>query len=231
MTHPVHTLLLAGATGLIGHEVLLQSLQSSDLQGLHALVRRPPDAATAGTDRRLAFHTVDFQRLPVLPAAEAAICALGTTIEVAGSQAAFRAVDHDAVLAFALAAHDAGVRRFGVVSALGADVGSRVFYNRVKGDVEAALRTVGFKVLVIARPSLLEGDRAARGQPDRRGERIGQRIGKVLGPLIPKAWRPIHADVVARALLRGLAESPPGVQVLTSGDLHILGAAGARRPT
>ena len=229
MSRPLRTLLLAGSTGLVGHQVLLQALQSAELQALHALVRKPPDAGAGPADARLAYLTVDFLRLQGLPQAEAAVCALGTTIQVAGSQAAFRAVDFDAVLAFALAAHDAGVRRFALVSALGADVGSRVFYNRVKGEAEAALRTVGFDALLIARPSLLTGDRKARGQPDRRGERWGQAASAALGPLIPKTWRPIAADVVARALLRGLADAARGVQLLGSGALQTLGAPEARR--
>ena len=223
MTHALRTLLLAGASGLIGHEVLTQALVAPGLQALHALVRRPPAAAPA--DPRLHWHRVDFAALGTLPAADAALCALGTTIKVAGSQAAFRAVDFDAVLAFARAARSAGVERFAVVSALGADTGSGVFYNRVKGEMEAALRGLGFGTLVIARPSLLVGDRAARGQPVRLGERLGLAISGPLGPLIPKAWRPIQAAVVARALLRALADAAPGVQVLESAMLQDRGRA------
>ena len=217
-THALQTVLLAGASGLIGHEALTQALATPGLRAVHALVRRPP--AAAPTDPRLHWHRVDFAALGALPAADAALCALGTTIKVAGSQAAFRAVDFDAVLAFARAARAAGVDRFAVVSALGADTGSGVFYNRVKGEMEAGLRGLGFGTLVIARPSLLVGDRAARGQPVRLGERLGLAISAPLGPLIPKAWRPIHASVVARALLRALAGAAPGVQVLESAALQ-----------
>ena len=161
---------------------------------------------------------------PTLPPIDAAFCALGTTIKVAGSQAAFRAVDHDAVLAFAAAARSAGATRFGLVSALGADARSAVFYNRVKGEVEATLRAQGWPRLVIARPSLLLGDRAALGQPERPGERWGQRLMPAIGGLVQGRWRPITAVVVARALHRALLAEGPAVEVLDNARLHALGA-------
>ncbi len=221
MPPALHSLLLAGSTGLVGRALQAQALAWPGLQALHLLLRRPPPAAPA--DPRMQPRVVDFRALPALPAADGALCALGTTIKAAGSQAAFRAVDFDAVLAFARAARGAGVARFGLVSALGADARSGVFYNRVKGEAEAALRALGFEVLVIARPSLLLGDRAALGQPPRMGERLGQLLAAPLAPLIPPAWRPIPADVVARALLRTLAKAPAGVQVLESSLLQEVG--------
>lgn len=218
MAAPLRTLLIAGATGLVGRAAIDQALGTPGLRALHALVRRPP--AQGPADARLRWMAVDFSALPSLPAADAALCALGTTIKVAGSQAAFRAVDHDAVLAFARAAHAAGVRRFAVVSALGADASSTVFYNRVKGEVEQALDAVGFDTLVIARPSLLVGDRAALGQPVRGGERLGLALSRPLAPLIPLRWRPIEATTVARALLAALAAAAPGTRVLESDQLQ-----------
>jgi uncharacterized protein YbjT (DUF2867 family) len=213
------TALLAGATGLIGRELAAQ------WQGpgrLHLFVRRP----VAHLAPHQTQHVVDFTELPPLPTAQEAYCCLGTTIKAAGSQAAFRAVDFDAVLAFARAARAAGVKRFGVVSALGADAGSRNFYNRVKGEMEAALAGVGFPLLVIARPSLLVGDRAALGQPARGGEALAIALTRPVAGLIPKAWRPIEAARVARALLRSLAEDGQehGVRILDSARLQQLGA-------
>lgn len=215
----VRSALLAGATGLVGQAF---AAQWEGPGPLHLLVRRaiPPRHGTHDV------RVVDFTALPPLPAADAAFCCLGTTIKVAGSQAAFRAVDHTAVLAFARAAQRAGVQRFGVVSALGADPASGVFYNRVKGEMEAELRTLGFARLVIARPSLLAGDRAATGQPPRLGERLALTITGPLSPLIPKAWRPIEAASVARALRRAVAQDSPAVQVLESAALQDLGRAG-----
>jgi len=210
--------LLAGASGLVGRELARQWRGPGRL---HLLVRRPlPDTAAQHS-----VHVVDFAALPPLPRAEQAYCALGTTIKVAGSQAAFHAVDHDAVLAFARAARAAGAQRLAVVSALGANARSGNFYSRVKGETEDELARLGFASLVIARPSLLAGDRAALGQPPRRGEAVALAALQSLGGLIPLAWRPIAAERVARAMLRALAEAPSGVRVLDSARMQQLGAA------
>lgn len=214
------TALLAGATGLIGHELA----KAWDGPGrLHLLVRHKlPVGGVA--PQLLQVHMVDFGALPALPAADEAYCCLGTTIKAAGSQAAFRAVDFDAVLAFAHAARRAGVQRFAVVSALGANPHSPTFYNRVKGEMEAALAGLGFASVVIARPSLLSGDRAALGQPQRTGERLALALSSPLSGLIPKAWRPIAAATVARAMRRALAEARPGVRIVESAELQDLGS-------
>lgn len=209
-------LLLAGATGLVGRELIAAAAPAT----VHAFVRRQPEAAAGG----VRWHQVDFAALPALPAAEVACCALGTTIRAAGSQAAFRAVDHDAVLAFAIAARAAGVKRFAVVSALGANPNSAGFYNRVKGEMETALQRLDFKTLVIARPSLLVGNRDALGQPKRLGERAALLLMRPLTPLIPLAWRPIEARCVARAMLAALRDATPGLRVLESAELQRLGA-------
>ena len=211
--------LLAGATGLIGHAIAT-SWTGPGL--LHLLVRRAVPA-TGAAPRLQRVHVVDFAALPALPRADEAYCCLGTTIKVAGSQAAFRAVDFDAVLAFAQAAQRAGVQRFAVVSALGASPRSPIFYNRVKGEMEAALAGLGFASLVIARPSLLAGDRAALGQPQRAGERLALALSAPVAGLIPKGWRPIAAATVARAMRRALAEARPGVRVVESAELQDLG--------
>jgi len=211
--------LLAGASGLVGQALVKAWATQGTGTTLHLLVRRP--LSEPGTACQV--HVVDFNALPALPAAREAYCCLGTTIKVAGSQDAFRAVDHDAVLAFARAARAAGVQRLAVVSALGANPRSPNFYSRVKGETEAALVSLGFTSLVIARPSLLLGDRAALGQPERRGELIGQAITRRIGGLIPSGWRPIAADVVARALLRSLQAPAAGVTMLESAMLQRLG--------
>ncbi|HKB55230.1 MAG TPA: NAD(P)H-binding protein [Ramlibacter sp.] len=209
------TVLLAGASGLVGRELLGQLLADPSVAQVHALVRRD----LPQPDPRLVQHLVDFRCLPTLPGVAEAYVALGTTIKVAGSQEAFRAVDFDAVLAVARAAKSAGATRLGVVSAMGAHAGSRVFYNRVKGEMEQALRSLGFGTLVIARPSLLVGDRHAAGQPVRRGEAIGQQASRWIGFLIPANYRPIEARKVAAALLRAVPRST-GQHVLLSGDMQ-----------
>lgn len=209
------TALVAGASGLVGRELVAQLLADGACTVV-AVGRRPVPVA----HDRLQQITADFDALPALPAGTEAYIALGTTIAVAGSQAAFRAVDFDAVVAFARAAQAAGVRRLGVVSAMGANAGSGVFYNRVKGDMEAALRELRFDTLVLARPALISGDRAALGQPGRKAEGFGLTAMRWLAPVTPRAIRPIAADRIARALIAATSGGPRGVAVLGSAQMN-----------
>ncbi len=211
----MRTVIVAGATGLVGRGLLEGLLDDADVARVHSLGRRPPST----THPKLSVHVVDFAALSELPAADEFYLALGTTIQVAGSPAAFRAVDHDANLAVALAALAAGARRAGLVSAMGADASSAVFYNRVKGELENALSQLPLEGLVIARPSLLVGNREALGQPDRPGERLGFALGRVLGGLVPANYRPIEAARVAAALLAAVP-SARGRQILLSGTMQ-----------
>ncbi len=215
--------LLAGATGLVGRELLRQLLAQQPPLALHALVRRVP----ADADTRVHWLQVDFARLPALPAADEAWCCLGTTLRQAGSHQAFRAVDFDAVLGFARAAQAAGATRLGVVSALGASPRALGFYSSVKGQMEAAVAALGFAHLVVARPSLLLGDRDALGQPQRLAEGLALRLGAPLAPLLPARVRPIAARTVARGMIAALREQRPGVRIVESGELQRLGGDGA----
>ena len=218
MSH--RTALLAGATGLVGREILAALLRDPDVQAVHVLARRDFPAQ----DPRVKPHRVDFAALPPLPAVDEAYLALGTTIKVAGSQAAFRAVDHDANLAVARGVFAAGCRRAGLVSAMGADARSSIFYSRVKGELEDALTALGFSTLVIARPSMLSGDRSALGQPERGGEQLAMKISSVLRPLIPANYRSVLAADVAGALVREVPRGT-GKVVLLSGALQGAGSS------
>lgn len=221
---PLPKVWIAGATGLVGR-ALLGQLLSRPLE-VHALLRR--EAPELGRHPRLHLHRVNFGRPDLgpahIPAPDEIYITLGTTIAAAGSQEAFREVDFEAVLHVARVARAGGARRCAVVSALGADPASRVFYNRVKGEMEQALKGLHFKRLVIARPSLLAGEREALGQARRPGERWGLRLMQPLGTLIPARWRPIQADTVARALSLALHQDGPAAQVLESDALQTLGA-------
>lgn len=199
----------------MGRAILQGLLADDSVAAVHALGRRPP-----GTQHpKLSAHTVDFRALPPLPPVDEVYLALGTTIKVAGSQAAFRAVDLDANLAVARAAKAAGARRLGLVSAMGADSQSSIFYNRVKGELEQALDGLNFEGLVIARPSFLAGDRESLGQPVRGGEKVALRISQWLRPLIPANIRSIAAEDVAGALLRTVPQAM-GQRVLPSGEMQ-----------
>ena len=209
------TVLLAGATGLVGRELLRGLLADDTVAAVHVLARRAPDLQSP----RLTVHQVDFAALPDLPPADEVYLAIGTTIKVAGSQQAFRAVDFDANLAVARAARASGARRLGLVSAMGADARSSIFYSRVKGELEEALAGLGYEGLVIARPSMLGGDRVALGQPERGGEVLALKVSRWLRPLIPANYRSIQAADVARALLREVPKAG-GKKVLPSGAMQ-----------
>ncbi len=208
------TVIIAGATGLVGKEILSGLLADDTVGEIHSLGRRAPGIEHP----KLRVHLVDFADLPSLPSADEVYLALGTTIKVAGSQEAFRAVDYAANLAVAQAALAAGAKKAGLVSAMGADSRSKVFYSRVKGELEDALQKLPIDGLVVARPSLLVGNRDALGQPSRRGEEIGFALGKALGFLIPANYKPIEAKTVARALLSAV-RSAKGKKVLLSGSM------------
>ncbi|AYC34439.1 oxidoreductase [Pseudomonas cavernae] len=208
---PQH-ILLAGATGLTGEHLLDRLLNEPTVRRVLAPSRRP-----------LAEHkhldNPQGELLDLLPQLsgpiDTAFCCLGTTIKQAGSQEAFRGVDHDLVLAFAERARALGARHFLVISALGADAKSAVFYNRVKGELEASLRAMGWPQLTIARPSLLLGERNET--------RLGEQLAAPLARLIPGKYRGIRACTLAHALWRLALEEQDGVRVVESDELRKLG--------
>lgn len=208
--------LVAGATGLVGREIVSALLADKAVVVVHCVGRRPLTVKHP----KLQNHVVDFTALPTLPKVDECYIALGTTIKVAGSQAAFRAIDLDAVVTLVTAAQSAGATQFGVVSAMGANPKSRVFYNRIKGEMERALANMGLKSLVIARPSLLDGNRAALDQQERGGENLGLLLARGLRALIPANYRAIPAKDVAQALIRAVQAAKPGVVTLMSGDMQ-----------
>ena len=151
--------LVAGATGLVGQAILSLLLADSRYSAVHVVGRRAPDVQHPKLVVNISASLADW----TCPAVDDVFIALGTTIKVAGSRAAFKAIDGDAVVAIASKAK--GATRLAVVSAMGASAQSGVFYNQVKGEMEDAVSALGFETLVIARPSLLAGDRHALKQP------------------------------------------------------------------
>lgn len=206
-----HTALLLGATGLVGGHALRQLAADPRWSRVVTLGRRPMPTAS-GTHEH---HVVDFDRLPQqaeLLACDDLFCALGTTIKAAGSREAFRRVDLEIPFEAAQLAASEGASQMLLVSALGADPDSRIFYNRTKGDAERAVGSVGFRALQVFRPSLLTGDR----DHVRWGERIaGLALAAVrpvlVGPLSP--LRPTAAASVARAMVEVAAARHAGVNV------------------
>jgi uncharacterized protein YbjT (DUF2867 family) len=208
--------LVAGATGLVGRAVLARLLADKRYSAVHCVGRRAP----AQHDLKLAVHLTDsFSEFTVPPPVDDVFIALGTTIKTAGSRAAFRAVDFDAVLAVARAARIAGATRLGLVSAMGADAHSAIFYSRVKGEAEEALLHLSFPTLVVVRPSVLAGERESLGQPPRAGEKIAIGLSRLFGGLIPANYQAISADSVARTLVEEVA-TRQGHHVILSGEMQ-----------
>src|SRR5437016_7351773 len=216
---PLRTAMIAGATGLVGRALLPMLLASKHYRSVLVLLRRAaPDIKTSA---KLKIHRVDFANLlATLPTADDVFIALGTTIKVAGSEAAFRQVDFDFVVNTARAARAAGATRLAIVSALGADAKSRVIYNRVTAEMQAAIAQLGYESVVIAQRSLLLGDRPAVGHPARGGEVWATRLLGPLGWIVPKGVRPISASAVASALLAAIFDAKPGVRILKSGAMQ-----------
>ncbi len=193
--------LLVGATGLVGSCLLQRLLDETTYSSVTVWARRPLALRGPG----LKVETFDFERLASHKVeAEHVFCCLGTTMKQARSQQAFRRVDYDYPLALAQAAKRGGATRLLVVSALGANPASRIFYNRVKGEMEAAVAAAGVPRTVFFRPSLLTG----RRDEFRLGERVGHLAGLVLGSLLGK-YRPIEADLVAAAMIKAALGSTP----------------------
>jgi len=189
--------LLAGASGLVGDLCLARLLDHPAYDRVTVLSRRPIARAHA----KLRVELVNFDDLqPLGECYDDIFCCLGTTIKKAGSQAAFRRVDHDYPLALARLGKAAGARQFLLVSALGADAQSSVFYSRIKGETESDIAAIGLAKVIFMRPSILLGER----NEQRTGERAGVLVGQLIAPLLIgplRKFRPIHADDVAAAML------------------------------
>jgi uncharacterized protein YbjT (DUF2867 family) len=195
----------------VGAEVVRQLAADSTVGRIVVAVRRIPDDLPP----RVETHAVDFDRLEdhaALFAVDQIVCALGTTIKKAGSRAAFRKVDFDYPLNAARIGLKKGVRHFLLVSALGANSDSRIFYNRVKGELEDQLRSLGYRAVTIARPSLLIGPR--------KEFRLLERIGAVIGEFVPGRFRPVRADAVARSLVAAARIDAPGLHIIESEEIR-----------
>ncbi|HEX2081320.1 MAG TPA: NAD(P)H-binding protein [Longimicrobium sp.] len=215
--------LLLGATGLVGGRVLDLLLDDPAFGRVVVLGRRTVDREHPGLEQ----HAADLGRVEEhadLFRVDDVFCCLGTTIRTAGSQEAFRRVDHDYVVDSARVAAAAGARRYLLVTAAGADRRSRFFYNRVKGDAEEGVRAQPFEGVVILRPSLILGPRAER----RPAEALAQRVAPALAPLLVgplRRYRAVEADAVARAMVRLAKERPRGVRVVENDEILQIGGA------
>ncbi len=208
-----YTALIAGASGMTGRELLKQLLEDDRYDKIITLVRKPSGLLHPKLEEQIFdFDKPDDSRIH----ADHVFCCLGTTIGKAGSREAFYKVDFSYPLELAEMAEKKQVDFFGIITATGADSKSLFFYNRVKGDIENALRKTGLRKLGIFRPSMLLGDR----KEARTGERIGQVVMAWLDWITPKKYKAIQASKVASSMIDAAFEPWQGARVIDSGEMY-----------
>lgn len=204
--------LVVGATGLVGREVVRRLTTRQAVREVVALVRRAPSARESV---KVSYRVVDFDHLDALDDAfrvDAAISAIGTTARATPDPLAYRRVEVEIPLDVARRARAAGATRFGLVSSVGADPTSRATYLRQKGELEVAVSALGWDRLVIARPSTLRGDR--------REFRLAEKLGTWFGGLMPERYKPVDARRVAAEVVAAVLRGGPAVEVLDNPTLR-----------
>lgn len=206
--------LVAGATGMIGKELLKQLVESKHYTQIYILVRQKVDRL----DASIIQVVFDFEHnTPPFPPVDHVFCCLGTTIAKAGSRAAFAKVDKEYPIQLAQTTKASGATTFCIVTAGGANPHSLFFYNRVKGEVEAELMTLQFDHLGIFRPSMLLGER----NENRPFERAGQMVMTALDFLIPNRYKAIQGKKVARAMKNFALQATEKIRIFESDEMNV----------
>ena len=206
-------ILIAGATGLVGSHVLEMALSNPQVEHVIAPVRR-----TLPEHPRLTTPIISFDNLDTntdLWNVDAVICALGTTMKLAGTKEAFRKVDYELPLNIATLANEHGCKIFALNSAIGANANSPFFYNRVKGELEDSLKNLSFNSLTLVRPGPIEGER----QQKRMNEQMTTFILSRISPLLPDRWKLNPAKNIAQALLDSVINPATGILIIPSNKL------------
>jgi len=219
------TALIAGASGLVGSQLLKLLRESSRYDQVHVLTRRRLGLGGGCVTE----HVTDLQSLSQrvdglcaeIGQVDDIFCALGTTIRIAGSKEAFVKIDHDLVVSLGECAKPLRANRFLVVSSLGANKTSAQFYLRVKGDMESSLTSLNLDQLLIFRPSLLKGDR----DDFRPGEAVSNLAMRLFAPVVPAKLRPVAGDVLARAMLWAAGEAEEKLRVYESDEIRSMGSS------
>ncbi len=206
---------IIGATGLTGNALLLKLLTKDQFPDITCFVRTIPDDRQKSTNYiQTDFDMIHYQKFK----ADVAFTCLGTTMKNAGSREKFYRVDYYYNLMFAEACKEQGVERFVLMSALGANSKSSVFYNRVKGELEEAIIKLNFKSLTIVRPSLLEGPR----MENRKSEILAKKMMKLLNPLLIgrfRRYRSVNIDNVAGIMAESALLNYPGVRIIENEEI------------
>lgn len=209
---------IAGATGLVGHELLLILAHLHQVRTIKAITRSPLGRMPPKTEN-LILNFDNLESHADALKAQVFICCLGTTIKKAGSQEAFRKVDYDYVMKFARVAEKSKAQKFLVISAMGANANSSVFYNRVKGEMERDLRKLDIPQIEIFRPSLILGER----KEHRSGEAFAQKVSPFLNPLLMgplKKYRAIYGMDIAKAMTTAVLNFNPGLFIYESDEIQ-----------
>ena len=211
------TALIAGATGLVGGEVLKLLIEEAQYKKVIVFTRRE----LSYKNTKIEQHIVDFNQLEKYQSfvkADHVFCCLGTTMKKAGSKENFYRVDFKYSYELARLAKENNVLQFNLISSIGANKRSLVFYNKVKGELETAIAQLGFYIFNIFRPSLLLGDR----KENRTGEKFGIMLASVIAPLLMgdlKKYRAVDAQLVAKAMIKAALNEKPGEHIIESDDI------------
>ncbi len=214
------TALLAGATGLVGSELLQQLISNDVYDKIHLLTRR----SLPTESDKIVVHEIDFENLPAFTINDKidhVFCALGTTIKKAGTKENFRKVDFEYVVGLAAKSKDLSAEKFLVISSLGANKRSMIFYNRVKGEMESALKNKGLPHVFIFRPSLLLGERLEH----RTGEKTAASVYKAISPVFKgplRKYKAVEASQVAKAMILTALTNDEPFKIIESDEIQSL---------
>jgi uncharacterized protein YbjT (DUF2867 family) len=211
------TAIVVGATGLVGNLLLEELEKSTTYSTIRIFVRHTTGTSLSGVEEIVTDFSDQESFSGKMNGDDLFIC-LGTTIKKAGSVANMEKIDRDLAVIVANAANSNGVKGIAVVSSIGASAASKNYYLRIKGEMEEAIIKLGFEKTVIARPSMLLGERKER----RAGEIIGKVVMKTVSPVLAgkmKKYRAIHGRDVAKAMI-SLLKSGPGIRIAESDELQ-----------
>ena len=219
------SVLLLGASGLVGGECLKLLIQGSPYEKITVLTRSP--LTTDIKDSKVHHHIIDFDRLGEyrhLMKADHVICALGTTIKKAKTKENFYRVDFTYSHEIARMAFEQGAEHYLLVSSMGADSHSSIFYNRVKGELEQAVQKLPYRSVSIFRPSLILGHRHER----RLSEQASKIMAEIFSFAIPERYKPVHAADIARAVLKiaGQDQDRAGIRIIESNEITRIAKGG-----
>lgn len=206
-------IVLIGATGVVGEEILKSAIQSEEIFKIITISRSQPDFRSPKLETILCENLSDefFKSLNIK--ADIFISALGTTIKQAGSKARFEEIDYKINLDFAKKAIASNAECFAIISALGANKESFIFYNKIKGELEESLKALSFKRLIILRPSLLISDR----KEERFLEKLSIKVFKIISSALPESLSQkigTYPKNIAKTLLKELFSNNKGTKII-----------------